>query len=191
VVKKALRCIERGVVVWFTGLPASGKTTIARGVAEKLKHDGYRVEVLDGDWVRRTINPDAGFTKEERRRHLIRVAWIARLLARNGVVVLCSFVSPYRDVRSEVRRIVEEEGIPFVEVYVKCSLEECIRRDPKGLYRKALRGEIPYFTGVSDPYEEPLNPEIIVDTEKNSVEINIETVYNYVRKLLEDISRIG
>jgi len=177
--------------VWFTGLPASGKTTIARGVAEKLKHDGYRVEVLDGDWVRRTINPDAGFTKEERRRHLIRVAWIARLLARNGVVVLCSFVSPYRDVRSEVRRIVEEEGIPFVEVYVKCSLEECIRRDPKGLYRKALRGEIPYFTGVSDPYEEPLNPEIIVDTEKNSVEINIETVYNYVRKLLEDISRIG
>ena len=177
--------------MWFTGLPASGKTTIARGVAEKLKHDGYRVEVLDGDWVRRTINPDAGFTKEERRRHLIRVAWIARLLARNGVVVLCSFVSPYRDVRSEVRRIVEEEGIPFVEVYVKCSLEECIRRDPKGLYRKALRGEIPYFTGISDPYEEPLNPEIIVDTEKNSVEINIETVYNYVRKLLEDISRIG
>ena len=176
--------------MWFTGLPASGKTTIARCVAEKLKHDGYRVEVLDGDWVRRTINPDAGFTKEERRRHLIRVAWIARLLARSGVVVLCSFVSPYRDVRSEVRRIIEEEGIPFVEVYVKCSLEECIRRDPKGLYRKALRGEIPYFTGVSDPYEEPLNPEIIVDTEKNSVEINIETVYNYVRKLLEDISRI-
>lgn len=108
-----MRCIERGVVVWFTGLPASGKTTIAMGVAERLKRDGYRVEILDGDWVRKTINPDAGFTKEERRRHLIRVAWIARLLARNGVVVLCSFVSPYRDVRSEIRRVIEEEGIPF------------------------------------------------------------------------------
>ena len=183
-----MRCIERGVVVWFTGLPASGKTTIARGVAERLKHDGYRVEVLDGDWVRRTINPDAGFTKEERRRHLIRVAWIARLLARNGVVVLCSFVSPYRDVRSEIRRVIEEEGILFIEVYVKCSLEECIRRDPKGLYKRALRGEIPYFTGVSDPYEEPLNPEIVVDTEKNDVETNVEAVYSYVKKLLEDIS---
>lgn len=177
--------------MWFTGLPASGKTTIARGVAERLRCDGYRVEVLDGDWVRRTINPDAGFTKEERKRHLVRVAWIARLLARNGVVVLCSFVSPYRDVRSEVRRIIEEEGIPFIEVYVKCSLEECIRRDPKGLYRKALRGEIPYFTGVSDPYEEPLKPEIVIDTEKNSIEVNVETVYSYVKRLLEDVSGIS
>ena len=183
------RCIERGVVVWFTGLPASGKTTIANGVAERLRAEGYRVEVLDGDWVRRTINPDAGFTREERRRHLLRVAWIARLLARNGVVVLCSFVSPYRDVRAEVRRIVEEEGIPFVEVYVKCSLEECIRRDPKGLYKRALRGEIPHFTGISDPYEEPVNPELVIDTEHDSIEVNVDKVYSYVKRLLEETSR--
>jgi len=179
-----VKCIDRGLVVWFTGLPASGKTTIARGVAERLRRDGYRVEVLDGDWVRKTINPDAGFTRDERRRHLLRVAWIARLLARNGVVVLCSFVSPYRSVREEVRRIIEEE-VPFIEVYVKCSLEECIRRDPKGLYRRALRGEIPHFTGISDPYEEPERPDIVVDTERFGVEENVEKVYSYVRKLLE------
>ncbi len=177
-----IRCIEKGFVVWFTGLPASGKTTIARGVAEVLKARGYRVEVLDGDWVRKTINPDAGFTKEERRRHLLRVAWIARLLARNGVIVLCSFVSPYREVRAEIRRIVEEEGIPFIEVFVKCSLEECIRRDPKGLYRKALAGEIQHFTGISDPYEEPENPELVVDTEHDSVENNVRKVVEYLEQ---------
>ncbi len=182
-----LKCIDKGVVVWFTGLPASGKTTVAKGVAERLRADGYRVEVLDGDWVRKTINPDAGFTREERRRHLLRVAWISRLLARNGVVVLCSFVSPYRDVRAEIRRIVEEEGIPFIEVYVRCSLEECIRRDPKGLYRRALRGEIQHFTGISDPYEEPTNPEIVVDTERDSVETNVEKVYGYVKRVLESM----
>ncbi|NPA97674.1 MAG: adenylyl-sulfate kinase [Crenarchaeota archaeon] len=176
-----VRCIERGFVVWFTGLPASGKTTIARGVAEVLRSAGYRVELLDGDWVRRTINPDAGFTFEERRRHLLRVAWIARLLARNGVIVLCSFVSPYRSVRREIRSIIEEEA-PFIEVFVKCSLEECIRRDPKGLYRKALAGEIQNFTGISDPYEEPENPEIVVDTEKSSVDDNVRKVIAYLEE---------
>ncbi len=191
VVLRLIRCIERGIVVWFTGLPASGKTTIARGVAEKLKAEGYRVELLDGDWVRKTINPDAGFTREERKRHLLRVAWISRLLARNGVIVLCSFVSPYRDVRAEIRRIVEEEGIPFIEVFVKCSLEECIKRDPKGLYKKALRGEIPHFTGISDPYEEPVNSELVIDTEHDSVETNVEKVYSYVKKLLEFSQREG
>jgi len=184
-----MKCLEKGVVVWLTGLPASGKTTIARGVTEKLRGEGYRVELLDGDWVRKTINPDAGFTREERKRHLLRVAWISRLLARNGVVVLCSFVSPYRDVRAEIRRIVEEEGIPFVEVFVRCSVEECIRRDPKGLYKKALRGEIPYFTGISDPYEEPVNPEIVVDTEHGRVEANVEKVYSYVKNILQGLAQ--
>ena len=125
-----MKILEKGFVVWLTGLPASGKTTVARRVVDKLREQGYRVELLDGDWVRRTINPDAGFTREERRRHLLRVAWIARLLARNGVIVFCSFVSPYRSVRAEVRRIIEEENIPFIEVYVRYGLEECIRRDP-------------------------------------------------------------
>jgi len=168
-----LRCLEKGLVVWLTGLPGSGKTTLATRAAEELRRRGYRVEVLDGDWVRKTINPDAGFTREERRRHLLRVAWIARLLARNGVIVFASFVSPYRAVREEVRRIVEEE-VPFVEVYVKCPVEECIRRDPKGLYRKALRGEISHFTGITDPYEPPESPDLVLDTVGDTVETNVE-----------------
>ncbi len=179
------RCIERGVVAWLTGLPASGKTSIAMAAAERLRGLGYRVEVLDGDWVRRTINPDAGYTREERRRHLLRVAWIARLLARNGVVVLCSFVSPYRSVREEVRRIVEEEGLPFIEVYVKCPLEECIRRDPKGLYAKALRGEIKHFTGISDPYEPPENPDLVLDTTRDPLEVNASKLVERILDALE------
>ena len=177
-----MKCLDRGFVVWFTGFPGSGKSTVASGVARVLKSWGYRVEFLDGDWVRRTISVGAGFTREERRRHLLRVAWVARLLARNGVIVLCSFVSPYRDVRAEVRSIVEEEGIPFVEVFVKCSLEECIRRDPKGLYKKALAGEIKNFTGISDPYEEPENPEVVVDTEHYSAEENVSRVITYLKE---------
>jgi adenylylsulfate kinase len=159
------RCLDKGFVIWFTGPPASGKTTVASAFVEDLKNMGYRVELLDGDWVRRTINVGAGFTREEREQHLLRVAWIARLLARNGIIVLCSFVSPYRDTRRKVREIVGEE-VPFFEVYIKCSLEECIKRDPKGLYKKALAGEIPYFTGISDPYEEPEKPDLVIDTEK-------------------------
>jgi adenylylsulfate kinase len=175
-----MRCLEKGFVVWFTGLPASGKTTIANELAARLREAGYRVEVLDGDWVRQTINLGAGFTKEEREKHLLRVAWVARLLARNGVIVLCSFVSPYRDARGRVREIVEEET-PFLEVYVKCSLEECVRRDPKGLYKRALAGEIPHFTGVSDPYEEPEKPDLVVDTEKLTPEEGAEQVLQLLR----------
>lgn len=178
-----MKCIDRGVVVWLTGLPGSGKTTLATAAAERLRRMGYRVEVLDGDWVRKTINPDAGFTREERRRHLMRVAWIARLLARNGVIVFCSFVSPYRDVRRDVRRIVEEE-VPFVEVYVKCPVEECVKRDPKGLYRKALRGEIKHFTGISDPYEPPESPDLVLDTVNNSVEENVERLVKHTLELV-------
>lgn len=179
--------MNRAPVVWFTGLPASGKTVIASGVAERLKARGFRVELLDGDWVRRTINPDAGFTRDQRRLHLLRVAWIARLLARNGVIVLCSFISPYRDVRGEVRRIVEEEGLRFIEVYVKCSLETCMRRDPKGLYARALRGEIRNFTGVDDPYEPPLNPELTLDTERESVEECVGRVMAFLETLIEGL----
>ena len=167
------------MVVWLTGLPGSGKTTIATRVADILKKKGYKVEVLDGDWVRKTINVGAGFTKEERERHLLRVAWIARLLARNGVIVLCSFVSPYRDVRAKIREIVEEE-VPFYEVWVKCSVEECIRRDPKGLYAKALRGEIKHMTGIDDPYEPPENPSLTIDTVADSVEENTSKLLEFI-----------
>ncbi|RLF14614.1 MAG: adenylyl-sulfate kinase [Thermoprotei archaeon] len=177
--------MDKAPVVWFTGLPASGKTAVASRVAEELRSRGLKVELLDGDWVRRTINPDAGFTREQRRLHLLRVAWVARLLARNGVVVLCSFVSPYRDVRGEVRRIVEEEGLRFVEVYVKCSLETCMRRDPKGLYRRALAGEVKHMTGLDDPYEPPLSPEVAIDTENEGLEECARKVLVFLEPLLK------
>jgi adenylylsulfate kinase len=178
-----MKCLENGLVVWLTGLPGSGKTTVAEGAAKLLRDEGYKVEVLDGDWVRRTINVGAGFTREERVRHLLRVAWIARLLARNGVIVLCSFVSPYRDVRAEIRKIIEEE-VPFYEVFVKCSLKECIRRDPKGLYKRALKGEIKHMTGLDDPYEPPEEPALVVDTEHDSVEVNVTKLYNLIKEAL-------
>ena len=180
--------LNKGFVCWFTGLPGSGKTCIAEALAKKLRKYGLKVEILDGDWVRKTINVDTGFTFEERRRHLLRVAWIARLLARNGIIVLCSFVSPYKSVRAEIRKIVEEEA-PFIEVFVKCSLQEAIRRDPKGLYRKALKGEIKNMTGINDPYEEPENPEIIIDTEKNSVNYNTRLILEklMVKRLMEKV----
>ncbi len=177
-------------VVWLTGLPGSGKTTLAQRVKEALEARGYRVELLDGDWVRRTINVGAGFTREERERHLLRVAWIARLLARNGVLTLCSFVSPYRSTRARVREIVEEE-VPFHEVYVKASLDTVIKRDPKGLYKKALSGEISNFTGISDPYEEPQSPELVIDTERETVEESTQKLLEYIESqgLLRDICR--
>ncbi len=175
--------MERGFVLWFTGLPGSGKTTLARAVAEVLRRRGMRVEILDGDEVRKWLSPEAGFSREDRERHLRRVAHVARLLARNGVAVLCSFVSPYRGVRREAREIVESEGIPFVEVYAKCSLEECMRRDPKGLYKRALRGEIKHMTGLDDPYEPPEAPEIVVDTESRAVEEGVETILSKLREL--------
>jgi len=171
--------VSRGFVVWLTGLPGSGKTSIAVRAAEELRSRGYKVEVLDGDEVRRWLSPEAGFTREDRRRHLLRVAHVARLLARNGVAVICSFVSPYRDVRREVREIVERDA-PFVEVYVKCSLEECIRRDPKGLYRRALRGEIKHMTGIDDPYEEPEEPDITLNAEHHDAEYNARRLVQYL-----------
>ncbi len=174
--------MDKGVVLWFTGLSGSGKTTVARKIEEILRQRKYKVELLDGDEVRKWLSPEAGFTREDRTRHLIRVANVARLLARNGVIVLCSFVSPYIEVRKRIREIVEKEKIPFIEIYVKCSLEECIRRDPKALYKRALRGEIKHMTGIDDPYEPPPNPEIIIDTENNTVEENINIILQNIQK---------
>ena len=178
------KCLDKGIVVWLTGLPGSGKTTLAMRVAEKLRREGYRVEVIDGDWARKTISLGAGYTKEERRIHLHRIAWVARLLARNGVIVLCSFVSPYNDVREMIKNIISEEVL-FKLVYVKCPVEECIRRDPKGLYKKALRGEIKHFTGISDPFEEPENPDLVIDTYRDDIETNTGKLYRFVKELIE------
>jgi adenylylsulfate kinase len=173
---------DRCFVVWLTGLPSSGKTTIARRLEKYLRSRGFKVEVLDGDDVRKWLSPEAGFSREDRERHLRRVAYVSKLLARNGVVVIASFVSPYRNVRDEARRMVEGEGLKFIEVYVKCSLEECMRRDSKGLYEKALRGEIRDMTGVQDVYEEPLNPEVLVDSEKQDPDKCVEEIVGKLRE---------
>jgi adenylylsulfate kinase len=153
-------CLREGFGVWLTGLPASGKTTIARALEKALRKKGLSVEVLDGDEVRKNLSPDLGFTKEDREIHAKRVAYVTKLLVRNGVVVIVGLISPFRDFREHARKQIGN----FVEVWVKCPLEECMRRDPKGLYKKAMNGEINDLTGIQEPYEEPLNPEVTVDT---------------------------
>lgn len=154
-----------GTVIWFTGLPGSGKSTVADWVAEQLRRRGLRVERLDGDAVRQVF-PETGFTRAERDAHLRRIGFLASRLAAHGVFVVASFVSSYEDSRRFIREICPS----FVEVYVNTPLEECERRDPKGLYAKARRGEIANFTGVSDPFEPPSSPELHIDTSRISVE---------------------
>lgn len=170
--------MSKGVTVWFTGLPSSGKTTIADKLAEKLRERNLKVERLDGDIVREGLTRDLGFSKEDRDRNIERVTFVAKLLTRNDVIVLATFVSPYIVRRQKTREEIEE----FIEVYVKASVEACIERDVKGMYKKALAGEIKNFTGVDDPYEVPPDPEIIVDTEKESVNESVEKVLKYLEK---------
>ena len=155
-----------GCVIWLTGLPSSGKTTIALALAAHLRLQGLPVEILDGDEVRQSLSPDLGFSAEDRQQHNRRVIFVSKILLRNGLTVIVPLISPYRDTRKLARCELDR----FVEVYVKCPLEVCIQRDVKGLYAKALRGEISQFTGVSDPYEEPEHPEITVNTAGLSVD---------------------
>lgn len=152
--------------MWFTGLPGSGKSTLAVALRDVLLERGHRVEVLDGDSIRAHVSSDLGFSKEDRDTNNRRVGFIARLLSRNGVVAITATISPYRETRREIRR---QQEAPFVEVFVECAVEELVRRDRKGLYAKALRGEISCFTGISDPYERPLNPEVHLHTDEEAV----------------------
>lgn len=170
---------QKGFTLWFTGLPCSGKSAVADRVAEILKEWGLRVERLDGDIVRRSLTRDLGFSREDRNENIRRVTFVAKLLTRNGVAVLTSFISPYREIRAHAR---EEIG-NFLEVYTRCSLDVCIQRDVKGMYNKAIRGEIKEFTGVSDPYEEPENPEILLDTDKETVEESAAKVLSRLKEM--------
>ena len=169
----------QGFVLWFTGLSGSGKTTLAKLMENELKARGIRVERLDGDVVRQSLTADLGFSKEDRDKNIQRVTFVAKLLSRNGVGVLASFISPYRATRDWVR----SEVTNFIEVFVDCSLEECIRRDVKGLYAKALAGEIPEFTGVSDPYEPPPRPEIIINTTEEPVQESFAKIIGYLEEM--------
>jgi len=159
---------DKGFTLWFTGLSGSGKSTVADLVAEKLRKEDYRIERLDGDEVRQHLTRDLGFSKEDREENIRRISFVAKLLTRNGVIVITSFISPYVKIRQEAREVIGPDR--FVEVYVKCPLDVCKKRDVKGLYGKALKGEIDDFTGVSHPYEEPPNPEITVETDSEEPE---------------------
>lgn len=155
--------MNKGFVLWFTGLSGSGKSTLSAMIEEKLLERGVPVEVLDGDEVRTNLSKGLTFSKEDRDTNIRRIGYVAKLLARNGVCVITAAISPYEAIREEVRKKVEERSI-FVEVYLDCPLEKLIERDVKGLYKKALAGEIKNFTGVSDPYEVPEKPEVVVYT---------------------------
>lgn len=171
---------QRGVTVWFTGLSGSGKTTISRAVAEELRSRGLKIEILDGDIVRQNLTKGLGFSKEDRDENIRRVGFVAHLLTRNEVIVLVSAISPYREIRSEVRQRVGN----FVEVYVNAPLDVCEQRDVKGLYKRARAGEIAKFTGIDDPYESPLNPEVECLT-------NQETLEESVAKVLTKLESLG
>ncbi|MBD2039205.1 adenylyl-sulfate kinase [Microcoleus sp. FACHB-672] len=167
---------QRGVTVWFTGLSGAGKTTISRAVEKKLRERGYLVEVLDGDIVRENLTKGLGFSKEDRDENIRRIGFVAHLLTRNGVIVLVSAISPYREIRDEVRGRIGD----FVQVYVNAPLQVCEDRDVKGLYKKARAGQIKNFTGIDDPYESPTDPDVECHTDQESEE---ESAMKVLQKL--------
>lgn len=169
--------MERGFTIWFTGLSCSGKTTLSKKVEEELHRRGLKkIELLDGDVVRTNLSKGLGFSKEDRDANIKRIGFVCKLLSRNGVIAIAAAISPYREIRDFNRKEIGD----FVEVYCKCSLEVCVERDVKGFYKKALAGEIKHYTGVDDPYEEPLNPEVVLETDRESPE---ESVSKLMRKL--------
>ena len=171
--------VAKGVTVWFTGLPSSGKSTIARILERQFRDWNLKVELLDGDVIRTNLSKGLSFSKEDRDANIKRIGFVCHLLSRNEVVAIASAISPYREVRDYNRRMIGN----FVEVYVKASVEECEKRDVKGLYKKARAGEIKGFTGVDDPYEEPLHPEVICDTENETPEQSAQKVAQRLEEL--------
>ena len=170
---------EEGFTLWFTGWSGSGKTTLAMAVEEELRKQGIKnIQRLDGDIVREDLTRDLGFSKEDRNENIRRVTFVAELLSKNGVVTLVSFISPYREARDNARG----RCWNFIEIFVKCDQDTLVSRDVKGLYKKAIRGEIEHFTGVSDPYEEPLHPEIVVDTSLQSIEESRDAILTYLKE---------
>jgi len=170
---------DRGVVIWFTGLSGAGKSTLSEALEPRLRAEGKKVEALDGDIVRTHLSKGLGFSREDRDTNIARIAFVAHLLQRNGVFVLVSAISPYRNTRDDARKLISD----FVEIHVAPPLEECIRRDVKGLYKKAIAGEIKQFTGISDPYEPPENPELVVDTSTLTVDEGVAKILGKLREL--------
>lgn len=171
--------LQRGVTLWFTGLPSSGKSTIARILERKFRQWGLKCEMLDGDVVRTNLSKGLGFSREDRDANIKRIGFVAHLLTRNDVIAIAAAISPFREARDYNRRLIGN----FVEVYVKCAVEECEKRDVKGLFKKARAGEIKGFTGVDDPYEEPLHPEAVCETDKETAEESAEKILRKLKEL--------
>jgi adenylyl-sulfate kinase len=174
--------VHQGFTLWFTGLSGAGKSTLTALLHEEFKRRGYKVEVLDGDVVRTNLSTGLTFSKEDRDINVRRIGFVCDLLSRNGVIAISAAISPYEAVRQEVRALVESHGAAFVEVYARCSLDELVRRDVKGLYKKALSGEIEHFTGVSDPYEEPQNPDVLVESDNDSPETSVRKILTHLEE---------
>lgn len=172
--------MHKGFILWFTGLSGAGKSTLSESLVREFRSRGYKVELLDGDEVRTNLSKGLGFSKEDRDTNIRRIGYVARLLSRNGVIAITAAISPYREIRDEIRQHAQENGVPFVEVYANATLDALIARDVKGLYKKALAGEIANFTGVSDPYEPPLRPEIEVRTDLETVEESRAKILSYL-----------
>lgn len=168
--------------LWFMGRPASGKSTLAKAVENHLRDQNIQVENLDGDEIRKNLHPDLGFTREEREINNRRTAFISKLLNRNGIATVTGMITPFRDSQQKVREIIEPTG-RFVLIYVKCSVDTCAERDPKGLYDQAREGKIEKFTGVNHPFQEPIDPDVIVDTESRSVDESVEHVISRLDEL--------
>ncbi len=183
--------MPNGFTLWFTGLSGAGKSTIADLVGAELERRGLAVEYLDGDVVRTHLSKGLGFSKEDRDTNIRRIGYVARILARNGVAAIAAAISPYAGTRDEVRQLAEADGIPFVEIYASADLDALVSRDIKGLYKKALAGEVQHFTGVSDPYEPPLNAEVVVQTDRETVAESLERILAALeeRGLLDDERR--
>ena len=175
---------QTGFTLWFTGLSGAGKSTLAEKITPRLRSHGVKVEILDGDEVRTNLSKGLGFSKEDRDINIRRIGYVSKLLSRNGVGVVSAAISPYRAVRDEVRSLIEADGIQFIEVFVKCPINVLAERDVKGLYKKALKGEIKEFTGVSDPYEEPLRPDVIVESDREHVDASAD-------KIIAELERRG
>ena len=170
---------QRGVAVWFTGFSGAGKSTIAEALTKKLKSEGYQLEVLDGDEIRENLTKDLGFSKEDRDTNIRRIGFVAKVLARNGIIVLVPVISPYRAIREEMRANIDN----FLEVFVNAPLSVCEDRDVKGLYKKVRAGQIKQFTGIDDPYEPPTNPEVECRTDLEELSESVDKIFNKLKEL--------
>jgi adenylylsulfate kinase len=168
----------KSCIIWFTGLSAAGKSTLANALSARLHMIGVKSYVLDGDNIRHGLNKDLGFSPEDRKENIRRIGEVAKLFVDAGLIAMTAFISPYKEDRNDARNLLKEDD--FIEVFVKCPLSECEKRDPKGFYKKARSGQIKEVTGISAPYEEPENPEVVLETDKANLEECIETILNYL-----------